>query len=592
MVGQSKAEREISSSQSRAPRPELLPGMGSAVVDGLRVVAQARSNNGVSATRIPVGQLRVMGEGRPLEPRIRQAMEASFQADFSSVRVHEGPTAHALGALAFTLGEDLHFAPGRYDPTSSEGVALIGHELAHVVQQREGRVANPYGRGVALVQDPALEAEADRMGWKVAAEMSSGSRAERPSIVGSRNLEGRLPAVQLMEGGAPAKKKQKRSHEKREETESDQSALDVITDDLLWEILSYLESKDLRSVALVMKRFYRLSRRRELKTGSLFYSTKIHGARILTEGHSIPVFIDSGEWFFLKNIDDQTYGPYAIASQNRYGTYQFSALSSGGTNQALTTLDTNTTVGVVKINGFFFGLFLTRAFHNILESEASEYTHPWKCKPEYPPDEDEKKNKKNKKKPEEVIHNHMEDHFLEAMNRLLTDKALNEVLEALLARSSDGKTLVITLKGTKSPCFKCVGNLIKFVTEAREIRILLRCKAFGIYEGESLTIQIAAITSLVKNKIAIIPWGIAERGGKLYTKGGLWHEFANWQKNWKSGEFAAHFEQQQELKTERFFNLTKQDAFDKKYVDLRRLLFKSLHLYKKYGQQYKKDGRE
>ena len=31
-------------------------------------------------------------------------MERFFQADFSGVRVHQGPTARALGALAFTLG--------------------------------------------------------------------------------------------------------------------------------------------------------------------------------------------------------------------------------------------------------------------------------------------------------------------------------------------------------------------------------------------------------------------------------------------------------------------------------------------------------
>jgi len=41
---------------------------------------------------------------------------------------------------------------------------LLGHELTHVMQQRAGRVANPFGSGVAVVQDQALEAEADRMG--------------------------------------------------------------------------------------------------------------------------------------------------------------------------------------------------------------------------------------------------------------------------------------------------------------------------------------------------------------------------------------------------------------------------------------------
>ncbi|MCH9681502.1 MAG: DUF4157 domain-containing protein [Deltaproteobacteria bacterium] len=127
----------------------------------------------MTTTPVPAGQLRVIGEGRPLEPRIRETMENFFGADFSGVRVHEGPAAQAMGALAFTLGEELHFAPGLYDPGSREGVELLGHELAHVVQQRDGRVANPYGQGVAIVQDQALEAEADRLGQEVAERMWS-----------------------------------------------------------------------------------------------------------------------------------------------------------------------------------------------------------------------------------------------------------------------------------------------------------------------------------------------------------------------------------------------------------------------------------
>ncbi len=156
-----------------APRPDLLPGMGAP-----RGVAQPRSNHGISTTPIPAGQLRVIGDGRPIEPGIRQAMERFFQADFSGVRVHEGPAARAMGALAFTLGEEIHFAPGLYAPESREGLALLGHELTHVVQQRDGRVANPYGQGVAIVQDPALEAEADRMGQKFVDEMWPAQRME------------------------------------------------------------------------------------------------------------------------------------------------------------------------------------------------------------------------------------------------------------------------------------------------------------------------------------------------------------------------------------------------------------------------------
>jgi Domain of unknown function (DUF4157)/DNA/RNA non-specific endonuclease len=108
------------------------------------------------------------GGGSPLPQAVLAKMEAAFGADFSAVRVHVGPQASRIGAVAFTTGNDLYFAPGRYQPESVQGQQLIGHELAHVIQQRQGRVRAP-GSGVAVVQDRALEAEADRLGMRAAA---------------------------------------------------------------------------------------------------------------------------------------------------------------------------------------------------------------------------------------------------------------------------------------------------------------------------------------------------------------------------------------------------------------------------------------
>jgi hypothetical protein len=108
------------------------------------------------------------GGGRPLPNAVRGKMEAALGADFSNVRVHVGPQAERIGAIAFTVGSDLYFAPGRYQPDTQQGQQLLGHELAHVVQQRQGRVRNPLGSALAVVQDRALEAEADRLGRRAA----------------------------------------------------------------------------------------------------------------------------------------------------------------------------------------------------------------------------------------------------------------------------------------------------------------------------------------------------------------------------------------------------------------------------------------
>jgi len=123
--------------------------------------------------------LQMSGPGRPMPAETRESMESSFGADFSSVRVSEGPEASAMGAQAFTQGERIHFEPGRYQPTSTAGKSLLGHELAHVVQQREGRVqATGQANGVAINNDPSLEAEADQQGSAAAAgQVITGSQS-------------------------------------------------------------------------------------------------------------------------------------------------------------------------------------------------------------------------------------------------------------------------------------------------------------------------------------------------------------------------------------------------------------------------------
>lgn len=108
------------------------------------------------------------GSGRPMPEGVRQKMESYFATDFSDVRVHVGEQAPSIGAAAFAIGSEIHFAPEHYNPETSQGQRILGHELAHVVQQRNGRVQNPFGGGVAVVEDPGLEAEADRLGARAA----------------------------------------------------------------------------------------------------------------------------------------------------------------------------------------------------------------------------------------------------------------------------------------------------------------------------------------------------------------------------------------------------------------------------------------
>jgi hypothetical protein len=84
--------------------------------------------------------------GRPLDARTRRAMEARFGRDFSAVRIHDdaraAQTAEGIDAAAFTVGGDIAFAGGRFDPNSAAGRRLLAHELTHVVQQGDYRRAD------------------------------------------------------------------------------------------------------------------------------------------------------------------------------------------------------------------------------------------------------------------------------------------------------------------------------------------------------------------------------------------------------------------------------------------------------------------
>lgn len=132
---------------------------------GAARILQPKLAPGVEAFEVNLQQ---RGGGWTLPKEVQARMEKTLGADFSDVRIHVGSEVPAIGAIAFTWGSNIHFAPGYYSPHTPHGQQLLAHELTHVLQQRAGRVRNPFGNGVAVVQDQALEAEADRMGQKAA----------------------------------------------------------------------------------------------------------------------------------------------------------------------------------------------------------------------------------------------------------------------------------------------------------------------------------------------------------------------------------------------------------------------------------------
>src|SRR5262245_54234022 len=80
--------------------------------------------------------------GEPLDVATRAYFEPRFGHDFSNVRVHSddraAASARAVNAVAYTAGESIVFGEGQRQPGTWRGRHLLAHELAHVVQQRQG----------------------------------------------------------------------------------------------------------------------------------------------------------------------------------------------------------------------------------------------------------------------------------------------------------------------------------------------------------------------------------------------------------------------------------------------------------------------
>lgn len=79
------------------------------------------------------------GSGSSLDRQTMSSMGNSFGTDFSNVNIHTDAAAgqmnRQLNAQAFTVGNDIYFNEGKFNPGSNSGKRLLAHELTHVVQQ-------------------------------------------------------------------------------------------------------------------------------------------------------------------------------------------------------------------------------------------------------------------------------------------------------------------------------------------------------------------------------------------------------------------------------------------------------------------------
>ena len=118
---------------------------------GNRVVArmmQSVAGSGAVSHDVPQGsqapssyEARERDADRAADLAVEHGPAASFSGpDLQGISVHHDAQAAAQArvqrALAYTVGNDIYFAAGRYQPHTREGQRLLFHEIAHVRQQR------------------------------------------------------------------------------------------------------------------------------------------------------------------------------------------------------------------------------------------------------------------------------------------------------------------------------------------------------------------------------------------------------------------------------------------------------------------------
>jgi hypothetical protein len=145
--------------------------------------AQQRAGNGVQITwqreidgtikQHPLTTLRrqTNSKGSDLPEEIKTSWGNRLGQNLSRFQVHDnsesGAAVRALGANAINFGSHLFFAPGAYNPTSSHGRMLLGHEITHGLQTTPSSEALSDSTDTRIDNNPLLEQEAGHAGHKL-----------------------------------------------------------------------------------------------------------------------------------------------------------------------------------------------------------------------------------------------------------------------------------------------------------------------------------------------------------------------------------------------------------------------------------------
>lgn len=153
-------------------------------------LVQRKATGEYSETVPEIVNAALRATGAPLPDEVREQFEARFGHDFSQVRIHTNAlavqSARSVSARAYTVGRDIVFNDGEFQPGNQHGQHLLAHELTHVIQQSQMSATGSLRVGAA---DSTHEREADFVADRVMREAPAANglaaRSARPLTVGT-----------------------------------------------------------------------------------------------------------------------------------------------------------------------------------------------------------------------------------------------------------------------------------------------------------------------------------------------------------------------------------------------------------------------
>ena len=119
---------------------------------------QAKGEAGISVSNSVSNKINSsQGSGSSMDRNTQSFMSSRFGNDFSNVKIHTDGDAiqmnRELNAKAFTVGNDVYFNEGEYQPASESGKHLLAHELVHTIQQKDSKTLSTIQRVILTYDD-------------------------------------------------------------------------------------------------------------------------------------------------------------------------------------------------------------------------------------------------------------------------------------------------------------------------------------------------------------------------------------------------------------------------------------------------------